>query len=253
LRKIALLPHIFTTGNLFAGFFALVSALSGKITVASWAIFVAMICDVLDGRLARLTSSATRFGMEYDSLCDMVSFGVAPGLLAYEFALKPYGRYGWLAAFIYVACTALRLARFNVEEPGVKAYFKGLPSPAAAGLVAATVIFLNQVGAVFPVKHVALVLMIYLVSFLMISPLPYPSFKVLRFRESQLTYLLPALILAFAVVAAEPRITLFIVFALYASWPPLKILALRLVRLLSPGWRRSSEAEPRFDIRKNED
>ena len=244
MRRIALLPHIFTTGNLFAGFFALVSALSGEITVASWAIFVAMLCDILDGRLARLTASTTRFGMEYDSLCDMVSFGVAPGLLAYEFALKPYGRYGWLAAFVYVACTALRLARFNVEEPGNRAYFKGLPSPAAAGLVAATVIFLNQIGAVFPVKHLALVLMIYLVSFLMISPLPYPSFKVLRFRENQLTYLLPALILVFAVIALEPRITLFIVFVSYAAWPPLKVFVLRPLLAFLPGkFRKAPKCE----------
>ncbi|WP_246167869.1 CDP-diacylglycerol--serine O-phosphatidyltransferase [Thermosulfurimonas marina] len=228
MRKIALLPHIFTTGNLFAGFFALVSALSGKIAVASWAVLAAMICDVLDGRLARLTRSTSRFGMEYDSLCDMVSFGVAPGILAYEFALKTYGRYGWLAAFVYVACTALRLARFNVEEPGPSAYFKGLPSPAAAGLVASTVIFLKHVGAEFPVKHAALVLMIYAVSFLMISPFPYPSFKVLRFRETQLTYLLPGLILAFAVVAAEPQVTLFILFLGYALLFPLKELLLRL-------------------------
>ncbi len=247
MRRITLLPHIFTTGNLFSGFFALVAALSGKITVASWAIFLAMLCDILDGRLARLTSSVTRFGMEYDSLCDMVSFGVAPGLLAYEFALKPYGRYGWLAAFVYVACTALRLARFNVEEPGPRAYFKGLPSPAAAGLIAPTIIFLNRIGAVFPVKHIALLLMIYLVSFLMISPLPYPSFKVLRFRESQLTYLLPLMILAFAIIALEPRITLFVLFILYAAWPPLKLILLQPLLSLLP-----ERLRPGFDIHKKE-
>jgi len=227
-RKIALLPHIFTTGNLFAGFFALIAALSQRITVASWAVLAAMVCDVLDGRLARLTRSTSRFGLEYDSLCDMVSFGVTPGVVAYEFALKTYGRYGWLAAFVYVACTALRLARFNVEEPNLSSYFKGLPSPAAAGVVASTVIFLKHVGAEFPVKHVALVLMIYAVSFLMISPFSYPSFKVLRFRETQLTYLLPGLILAFAVVAAEPQVTLFAIFLAYALIFPLKEIFLRL-------------------------
>ncbi len=226
MRKIALLPHLFTTANLFAGFFALVSSLSGRMTQASWAIFAAIVCDILDGRLARLTRSTSRFGMEYDSLCDMVSFGVAPGILAYEFALKPYGRYGWLAAFVYVACTALRLARFNVEEPGPSRYFKGLPSPAAGGLVAATVIFLDHVGAVFPVKHLALVLMIYSVSFLMISPWPYPSFKVLRFSERQMTYLLPAMVLVFAIVAAEPRVMLFCAFLVYAVSSPLKALLL---------------------------
>ncbi|HIE32791.1 MAG TPA: CDP-diacylglycerol--serine O-phosphatidyltransferase [Thermodesulfobacteriaceae bacterium] len=223
-KKIALLPHLFTTANLFAGFFALVSALTGKITQASWAIFAAIVCDILDGRLARLTRSSSRFGMEYDSLCDMVSFGVAPGILAYEFALKPYGRYGWLAAFVYVACTALRLARFNVEEPGPSKYFKGLPSPAAAGLVAGTVIFLDHIGAVFPVKHLALILMIYSVSFLMISPWPYPSFKVLRFSEKQMSYLLPGMVVLFAIMAAEPKVTLFLAFLLYAAMVPLKEL-----------------------------
>ncbi len=238
MRKTALLPHLFTTGNLLAGFFALMYALSGQITPASWALFVAIVCDILDGRLARLTRSTSRFGMEYDSLCDMVSFGVAPSLLAYKFALEPYGRYGWLAAFIYVACTALRLARFNVEELPHK-YFKGLPSPAAAGLLAGTVIFLQHLGATFPVKHLALLLLIYSVSFLMISPWPYPSFKVLRFSERQMSWLLPLIVVLFAIMALEPEITLFWAFLSYALWAPLRQGLGFLVSQLRPSLMKS--------------
>ena len=248
MKKIALLPHLFTTANLFAGFLALVSALAGHITQASWAIFAAIVCDILDGRLARLTRSSSRFGMEYDSLCDMVSFGVAPGILAYEFALKPYGRYGWLAAFVYVACTALRLARFNVEEPGPSRYFKGLPSPAAAGLVAGTVIFLDHIGAIFPVKHLALILMIYSVSFLMISPWPYPSFKVLRFSEKGMSYLLPGMVVVFAIVASEPRVMLFLAFLLYATLPPLKGLVLLFFPRLGTLRPRKADKDERANV-----
>ncbi len=248
MRKITILPHLFTTANLFSGFFALISSLSGAITQASWAIFAAIVCDILDGRLARLTRSTSRFGMEYDSLSDLVSFGVAPGVLAYEFALKPYGRYGWLAAFVYVACTALRLARFNVEEPASHKYFKGLPSPAAGGLIAATVIFLDHTGVIFPVKHIALVGMIYCVSILMISPLPYPSFKVMRFSERHLSYLLPLTVVVFAIVASEPKVMLFVTFSLYAAIPPLKLLFRRLLAR----WKTVPETRVDFKTKTND-
>ena len=136
-RGIYLLPNLFTTGALFAGFFAIVQTMNNKFEVAAVAIFIAMVLDGLDGRVARLTHTQSEFGAEYDSLSDMVSFGVAPSLVVYEWALKGLGKWGWFAAFIYCCATALRLARFNTNIDVVdKRYFQGLPSPAAAALVA---------------------------------------------------------------------------------------------------------------------
>ena len=139
-RGVYLLPNLFTTANLFAGFFSIISAVNGKFEIAAITVFVAMVLDSLDGRVARLTNTQSAFGAEYDSLSDMVAFGVAPALLAYEWALSGLGNVGLTVAFIYVACAALRLARFNTQIGKVdKRYFIGLASPAAAGVVAGTV------------------------------------------------------------------------------------------------------------------
>ena len=138
-RGIYLLPNLFTSGALFAGFYAIVAAMNFKFEPAAIAIFIAMVMDGLDGRVARMTNTTSAFGAEYDSLSDMVSFGVAPAIIMYVWALKPLGKLGWIAAFIYCACAALRLARFNtkLEDPlQDKRYFQGLPSPAAAALLA---------------------------------------------------------------------------------------------------------------------
>ena len=139
-RGIYLLPNLFTTGCLFAGFYAIVSAMGGRFEAAAVAIFVAMVMDGLDGRVARLTNTQTDFGAQYDSLADMVSFGLAPSLVIYEWALFSMGKLGWLAAFVYAAATALRLARFNTQVGTAgKRYFQGLASPAAAAMVAGMV------------------------------------------------------------------------------------------------------------------
>src|SRR5574338_865900 len=135
-RGIYLLPNLFTTAALFAGFFAIVQAMNGNYEHSAIAIFIAMVLDGLDGRVARLTHTQSEFGAEYDSLSDMVSFGAAPSLVIYEWALKGMGKWGWIAAFIYCVCAALRLARFNTNIGVVdKRYFQGLPSPAAAALI----------------------------------------------------------------------------------------------------------------------
>lgn len=138
-RGIYILPNLFTSAALFGGFFAIVQAMNGRFDWAAIAIFVSMVMDGLDGRVARLTNTQSAFGAEYDSLADMVSFGVAPALILYVWALKPLGKLGWLAAFVYCACAALRLARFNTKLDDAfqdKRYFQGLPSPAAAALLA---------------------------------------------------------------------------------------------------------------------
>ncbi|MCW5199060.1 CDP-diacylglycerol--serine O-phosphatidyltransferase, partial [Desulfobulbus sp. F3] len=175
-NRFFLLPSLLTCTSLFCGFYSMVAAINSMFYSAAVAIIIAGIFDGLDGRVARLTGSTSDFGMQLDSLCDMVSFGVAPGLLAYLWALKPYGRYGWLAAFLYVAATALRLARFNViaetppEQRKIQHHdFVGLPCPAAAGAVATTVMFCRFCGATGTVKHLSILLLVYLLSYLMIS------------------------------------------------------------------------------------
>ncbi len=228
-NRIPVLPSLLTTGNLFCGFFALVSAIEGQFIRAAVAILVAMIFDILDGRIARYTGTTSRFGLEYDSLCDLVSFGVAPAILVYTFALKPYGRYGWLAAFLYVATAALRLAKFNIQNSKEKAYFSGLPSPGAAGLVASTILFTLWLGLSYPVRHVAILAMVYIISYLMVSGIPYFSFKKLDFAERHPFYSLVIFVLMLTVAAAEPQLILFCGFLAYALSGPF-LLALRVKR-----------------------
>lgn len=231
IRSPYILPSLFTTANLFCGFYALIAAIEGHFFPASVAILMAMVFDILDGRVARLTGTASRFGVEYDSLCDLVSFGLAPAILAYTFALKSYGRYGWLACFLYVATAALRLARFNVQaSSSAKTYFTGLPSPAAAGLVTTTVLFFRWLGLEPPVRHLAILAMVYILSYLMVSNIPYFSFKRISWAERHPFYSLVTFVLILTVVAAEPPLMLFLVFLLYALSGPF-LLALR-------GWRR---------------
>jgi CDP-diacylglycerol--serine O-phosphatidyltransferase len=226
-----ILPSLFTTANLFCGFYALVATVEGNYFRAAVAILVAMVFDILDGRVARLTGTVSRFGVEYDSLCDLISFGLSPAFLAYAFALKSYGRYGWLACFLYVATAALRLARFNVQaSSAARAYFTGLPSPAAAGLVATTVLFSLWMGIEPPVQHLAILAMVYILSYLMVSNIPYFSFKRVSWAERHPFYSLVAFVLIFTVVAAEPPLMLFLVFLFYALSGPF-LLALR-------SWRR---------------
>ena len=138
-------PNLFTTANLFSGFFGIVNSINGDFELAAIAVLASCVFDILDGKVARLTGGTSRFGVEYDSLADLVAFGVGPGLLMYLMALKPYGRVGWLAAFVFMACGALRLARFNVQvETTSKKYFVGLPIPGGASMIAATVLFLSH-------------------------------------------------------------------------------------------------------------
>jgi len=187
-RGIYLLPNLFTTGALFAGFYSLVSAINGHFTAAAVAVFVAGILDGLDGRIARLTNTATEFGVQYDSLSDMVSFGLAPAILIYAWALRSlvelgnfWGKLAWAAAFLYAACAALRLARFNTQA-GVadKRYFQGLASPAAAGILMALVWTLEDLG-LSPDQHTSIAMlalvMTVIVALLMVSNVRYLSFK----------------------------------------------------------------------------
>ncbi len=233
-RGIYILPNLFTSASLFSGFYAIVSAIQGHHVAAAIAILVSAVLDGLDGRVARLTNTTSRFGVEYDSLADLVAFGVAPGILAFLWGLQGYGRLGWLAAFLYVATTALRLARFNVlsqSGKGSKAYFLGLPCPAAATLVAATVLFCQHLGILGPVRHIAILGMVYALSFLMVSSVRYFSFKEVKWFQQHPFSGMVALILAIVIVAMEPKVILFGVMLLYVLSGPVA----GTIKILIPG------------------
>ncbi len=216
-NRFYVVPCMLTVCSLFSGFYSIISAINGHFVAAAVAILVAGVFDGLDGRVARMTGSTSTFGMELDSLCDMVAFGVAPGILAYLWALTPYGRYGWLAAFLYVAATALRLARFNSQTVASPSHdFTGLPCPAAAGVVATAVLFSSDVfKTTDTVQHVSLLVLVYILSYLMISTHRYSSFKHLDIPKEKRFQLIIGLILLVILLASDPPKTLFPALFLY--------------------------------------
>jgi CDP-diacylglycerol--serine O-phosphatidyltransferase len=221
-KGIYLLPSLLTTGNLFCGFFALLLTMQARHTEAAMAIFVAMIMDMLDGRVARLMKATSQFGVEYDSLADVVSFGVAPAFLLYGFALSELGRPAWFAAFLFVICGALRLARFNVYTGSTdKRFFVGLPIPAAAAVLCAAVIFLHD-EELTRWMRVGAAVMTYLVALLMVSTFRYWSFKEIDFARRRPVQTLLVVVLAGMIVAARHEIFLFLVFAGYALSGPVR-------------------------------
>jgi CDP-diacylglycerol--serine O-phosphatidyltransferase len=215
-RSIYLLPNLFTTAALFAGFYAIVQAMNGKFEFAAVAIFIAMVLDGLDGRVARMTHTQSEFGAEYDSLSDMVSFGVAPSILMYEWAFRDLGKWGWFAAFIYCAGAALRLARFNTNIDVVdKRYFQGLPSPAAAALVAGFVWVMLDTGFTgYELRWYAAALTVF-GGLSMVSNLKYFSFKSINMRKSIPFFAIFWFVLFFIFVAQNPPLHLFLLFFAY--------------------------------------
>ena len=224
-RKSAyLLPNLLTSASLFAGFYSLVAAINGSFIPAAWAILVSGIFDGLDGRVARITGTTSKFGLEYDSLADLVAFGVAPGILAFTWGLQTYGRLGWLAGFLYVATTALRLARFNTlgsSGPGSKDFFIGLPCPSAAAMVATTVLLCHHFGILGPVRHYGVLLLVYSLSFLMVSNVRYHSFKEVKWFSQHPFRGIIAFLLTMVIIAIEPKVTLFLIFFAYVFSGPL--------------------------------
>jgi len=216
-RGIYLLPNLFTTAALFAGFYSIVQAMNGRFDQAAIAIFVAMVLDGLDGRVARLTKTQSAFGAEYDSLADMVSFGAAPALVVYEWALLSLGKLGWIAAFVYCAGAALRLARFNTMlEVADKRYFQGLPSPAAAALVAGFVWIMDD-AAINPesIRWWAWLVTVF-AGLTMVSNLKYYSFKTINLRRSVPFVVVFLILMFFVLVSYQPAIVLFAGFVAYA-------------------------------------
>lgn len=220
-KGIFVLPNLVTSASMFAGFWGMVAALEGKFTESALAILVSLVFDGLDGKVARATKTVSRFGVEYDSLADLVAFGVAPSLLFYLWALHSFGRLGFLAAFLFAACGALRLARFNVQVDvvGTK-YFVGLPIPAAASTLATTVLFADQIGFPGPVHHWSLLVMIFVLSFLMVSNIHYLSFKELGLGRLRSFNWLVAMLLFFILVAVQPQVMGFVLLALYVLGGP---------------------------------
>ncbi|HEX7972314.1 MAG TPA: CDP-diacylglycerol--serine O-phosphatidyltransferase [Thiobacillus sp.] len=216
-RGIYLLPNLFTTGALFAGFYAVVQGMNGRFEHAAVAIFIAMVLDGIDGRVARMTHTQSAFGAEYDSLSDMVSFGVAPALVIYEFALQGMGKLGWIAAFVYCAGAALRLARFNTQLDTVtdKRFFQGLPSPSAAALVAGFVWVMVEYDVTGQsVRWLAAAVALF-GGLTMVSNLRYYSGKEINLRKSVPFFVILLIVLAFILVSTSPPEVLFGVFALY--------------------------------------
>ncbi len=221
-RGFYLLPNLLTSAALFSGFYAIIAAFQGNYQRAAIGILIAGIFDGLDGRVARLTKTTSRFGIEYDSLSDLIAFGVAPGLLAYSWGLQGYGRLGWVAAFLYVGTTALRLARFNSLSAysSDKAYFLGLPCPSAAAMVASSVLVCHHFGLYGPVQNVFVLGMIYILSFLMVSTVRYFSFKEFPWFQRHPFSSMVGVILAIAIIAMEPKVTLFFMVSAYVTSGP---------------------------------
>lgn len=228
-RGIYLLPNLFTTAAMFSGFYAIVAAMQGHFEAAAIAIFISMILDGLDGRVARLTNTQTAFGAEYDSMSDLISFGVAPGLTMYQWSLVHFGemgtgwgKVGWLAAFVYVACAALRLARFNTHlGKGDKKYFTGLPSPTAAALMAGMVWVFNDLSISGNNFQFPALLMTLTAGLLMVSNVSYYSFKEIDLRNRVPFVVMIAVLLLFALTTIDPPKVLFTVFVAYTLSGPI--------------------------------
>lgn len=222
-RGIYLLPNIFTTLSLFSAFYAIVAAMKHEFEVAVIAIFVGMVADGLDGRVARLTNTQSEFGAQYDSLSDMVTFGVAPSLLAYAWGLSGLGKFGWLVAFMYTASVALRLARFNSQHDDDKlSHFVGLPCPGGAAVISSFIwVFINMEFEVGRVVAIAMAALMVSVALLMVSPVRYPSFKKIDFKGHVPYRTILLVVFVFIAVALYPSIVLLTAFGAYALCGPL--------------------------------
>ena len=250
-----LLPNLFTTGNLFFGFLSVVKSLQGEFGWASAAIFLAAIFDVLDGRVARLTNSASEFGVQYDSLCDHMSFCMAPSILMYQYSLHSYGRVGWILCFVFLACGALRLARFNVQSSIGQASgdFTGLPTPMAGAVPAAFIalsvhlrteplsdwmgLYIAPIILHSQVQNYALLLLAPFLAFLMVSNVIFRSHKTLRFKGIKPFRLLVIFTMALGIIAYEPELVGFLLFFGYSLTGPLEWVL---------GWKKAIEDDEIF-------
>ena len=221
-RGIYILPNIFTSLNIFCGFYAVVASINGKFVPAAVAIIIAGAFDTLDGKIARATKTTSKFGLEYDSLADVISFGLAPGIIMYLWALRPLGRIGWLAAFLFMVCGALRLARFNTQAGTISSsHFVGLPIPAGAGMNATAVLLYHKLGFNVESHPVIILVMLYVLAFLMVSNIKYNSFKKPELSKKMNFNVLVTAILILIAIAAQPSFVLFLLSFIYVLSGPI--------------------------------
>jgi CDP-diacylglycerol--serine O-phosphatidyltransferase len=209
-KGIYVLPNLFTTASLFSGFYSIIASTKGMYEIAAWTILLAIVFDGLDGRIARVTRTTSKFGAEYDSLADLVAFGVAPAILSYHWALISFGKWGWLAAFLFVTCGALRLARFNVQTGIIDSrVFNGLAIPAGASVIATAVLLYFKLGGEGQFHHLSILIGTIVIALFMVSSIKYYSFKDLNFfaKKPFMSFVLIVLILV--IVIAEPQIMIF--------------------------------------------
>ncbi len=215
-KGIYLLPNTLTLCSMLLGFYSILSTLKGNYVYAAWAILFATIFDGLDGWVARLTNSTTKFGIELDSLSDLVSFGVAPAVLMYKWALVPFGRIGWAAAFWFMACGALRLARYNVQMGSAESKsFTGMPIPGAATILASLVLFYHEMPDMPPGKNILILGLTVMLAFLMVSTLKYHGAKEIDFRQRKPFWILVAFVLGLTIIVIHPPISLFLFAMIY--------------------------------------
>ncbi|MCA1765117.1 MAG: CDP-diacylglycerol--serine O-phosphatidyltransferase [Desulfobulbaceae bacterium] len=241
---ICLIPSMLTTISLFSGFYAIISAINGLFFHAAVALIISAVFDGLDGRVARMTGTDSLFGKEYDSLCDLVAFGVAPAIIVYLWTLVNYGRYGWLAAFLFVATTALRLARFNVQDTSSKKDFIGLPCPAAAATIATTILFCSFMDISAQSMGLVMLALVYTLSYLMVSSVPYLSFKKPEISRTRKFQVLVGMVLLIMVVASEPEVTLFVIAVLYVVSGP----SVAFYRLLAKSGSKEEHSERKSSV-----
>ena len=235
-KGIYILPNLITMGNMFCGFYSILAAFNQLYEISAIAIIVAGVFDFMDGKIARITNTSSDFGVQFDSLSDLLSFGVAPAVLIYAWALRPFGRIGWAAAFLFVICAALRLARFNIQVKTTESsHFAGLPTPAAAGVLVTMVLAYYRFWEGMPEKSLFVMLVTYFSGFLMVSTLKYRSLKEIDFKKRHPFSILVAASLFMFVLASEPQITLVVIGFSYAlSSPAKKFMAYQEVRKLKP-------------------
>ncbi|OGL39360.1 MAG: CDP-diacylglycerol--serine O-phosphatidyltransferase [Candidatus Schekmanbacteria bacterium RBG_16_38_11] len=252
-KGIYILPSLCTTGNAVCGFYSIISVMNGVMIhsegdveksqqaflAAAYAIMLGIIFDGIDGRIARMTKSTSRFGLEFDSLADLISFGLAPGLLVYSWALRPYGKIGWLAAFLFVICGALRLARFNTQSSGGEGkYFTGLPIPAAAGVIATLIIFYFNYWESFVgflrYRAITTVIIVYVLAFLMVSTVKFRSFKKFDIKKRKPFNTVLGLILIILIIIMKPQIMVFLIFWGYTLFGAVEGVYLLVKKLTSP-------------------
>lgn len=218
-KGIYILPNSLTLCGMFFGFFSILSAIKGNFVHAAWSIMIADVFDGLDGWVARLTNSTTKFGIELDSLSDLIAFGVAPSILVYRWSIAPFGRIGLAAAFLFTACGALRLARYNIQMGSTESKaFTGMPIPGAASVLAAVVLFHHDMWDGIPEKNILMLVLTIMLSILMVSTLRFHGLKEINFKRRKPFWILVAMVVVFGAIVIHPPVALFAFAMIYLVW-----------------------------------